>query len=157
MGAWNAPTQKTTTKKQVMKNRKEIVDMLEELYDRYIYDREMVLYNTTDIMKVTITSNFESFVTESTMNNLKDLVHNIYNEYEWDDEAESILDDIWAGIDAMLEYYKMVQPTEVVYDENGVDNGMRMINIYKMQGFISAIDDGITAIDDLIEMVGTEE
>ena len=157
MGAWNAPTQKTTTKKQVMKNRKEIVDMLEELYDRYIYDREMVLYNTTDISRATITSNFESFVTESTMNNLKDLVHNIYNEYEWDDEAECILDDIWAGIDAMLEYYKMVQPTEVVYDENGVDNGMRMINIYKMQGFISAIDDGITAIDDLIEMVGTEE
>ena len=140
-----------------MKSRKEIVEMIEELYDRYVYDREMVLYNTTDIMKVTITSNFEPFVTESTMNNLKDLVHNIYNEYEWDDEAESILDDIWAGIDAMLEYYKMVQPTEVVYDENGVDNGMRMINIYKMQGFISAIDDGITAIDDLIEMVGTEE
>ena len=140
-----------------MKNRKEIVDMLEDLYDRYVYDREMVLYNTTDIMKVTITSNFEPFVTESTMNNLKDLVHNIYNEYEWDDEAECILDDIWSGIDAMLEYYKMMQPTEVVYDENGVDNGMRMINIYKMQGFISSIDDGITAIDDLIEMVETEK
>ena len=140
-----------------MKSRKEIVEMIEDLYDRYIYDREMVLYNTTDIMKVTITSNFESFVTESTMNNLKDLVHNIYDEYEWDDEAESILDDIWSGIDAMLEYYKMVQPTEVVYDENGVDNGMRMINIHKMQGLISAIDDGITAIDDLIEMIETEE
>ena len=140
-----------------MKSRKEIADMLEELYDRYIYDREMVLYNTTDIMKVTITSNFESFVTESTMNNLKDLVHNIYNEYEWDDEAECILDDIWSGIDAMLEYYKMMQPTEVVYDENGVDNGMRMININKTESFISAIDDGITAIDDLIEMVETEE
>lgn len=140
-----------------MKNRKEIIDMLEDLYDRYIYDREMVLYNTTDIMKVAITSNFESFVTESTMNNLKDLVHNIYNEYEWDDESECILDDIWSGIDAMLEYYKMMQPTEVAYDENGVDNRMRMINIYKMQGLISAIDDGITAIDDLIEMVETEE
>ena len=140
-----------------MKNREEIVEMLEELYDRYVYDREMVLYNTTDIMKATITSNFESFVTESTMNNLKDLVHNIYNEYDWDDEAECILDDIWSGIDAMLEYYKMVQPTEVVYDENGVDNRMRMINIYKMQGLISAIDDGITAIDDLIETVETEE
>ena len=140
-----------------MKNRKEIADMLEDLYDRYVYDREMVLYNTTDISRATITSNFESFVTESTMNNLKDLVHNIYNEYDWDDESECILDDIWSGIDAMLEYYKMVQPTEVVYDENGVDNGMRMINIHKMQGFISAIDDGITAIDDLIEMVGTEE
>ena len=140
-----------------MKNRKEIVDMLEELYDRYVYNREMVLYKTTDISRVTITSNFESFVTESTMNNLKDLVHNIYNEYDWNDEAECILDDIWSGIDAMLEYYKMVQPTEVVYDENGVDNGMRMINIHKMEGFISAIDDGITAIDDLIEMVGTEE
>ena len=140
-----------------MKNRKEIADMLEDLYDRYIYDREMVLYNTTDIMKVTITSNFESFVTESTMNNLKDLVHNIYNEYDWDDESECILDDIWSGIDAMLEYYKMMQPTETAYDENGVDNRMRMINIYKMQGLISAIDDGITAIDDLIDMVETEE
>lgn len=140
-----------------MKNRKEIVEMLEDLYDRYIYDREMVLYKTTDISRATITSNFESFVTESTMNNLKDLVHNIYNEYEWDDEAECILDDIWSGIDAMLEYYKMVQPTEAAYDENGVDNRMRMINIYKMQGLISAIDDGITAIDDLIEMVETEE
>ena len=140
-----------------MKNRKEIVEMLEELYDRYIYDREMVLYNTTDISRATITSNFESFVTESTMNNLKDFVHNIYNEYEWDDESECILDDIWSGIDAMLEYYKMMQPTEVAYDENGVDNRMRMINIYKMQGLISAIDDGITAIDDLIEMVETEE
>ena len=140
-----------------MKNRKEIIDMLEDLYDRYIYDREMVLYNTTDISRATITSNFESFVTESTMNNLKDLVHNIYNEYEWDDESECILDDIWSGIDAMLEYYKMMQPTETAYDENGVDNRMRMINIYKMQGLISAIDDGITAIDDLIEMVETEE
>ena len=140
-----------------MKNRKEIIDMLEDLYDRYIYDREMVLYNTTDIMKVAITSNFESFVTESTMNNLKDLVHNIYNEYDWDDESECILDDIWSGIDAMLEYYKMVQPTEAAYDENGVDNRMRMINIYKMQGLISAIDDGITAIDDLIDMLETEE
>ena len=140
-----------------MKNRKEIVEMLEDLYDRYIYDREMVLYNTTDISRATITSNFESFVTESTMNNLKDLVHNIYNEYEWDDESECILDDIWSGIDAMLEYYKMVQPTEAAYDENGVDNRMRMINIYKMQGLISAIDDGLTAIDDLIEMVETEE
>lgn len=127
--------------------------MLEDLYDRYIYGREMVLYKTTDIIKVTITSNLESFVTESTMNNLKGLVYNICNEYDWDDEAESILDDIWSGIDAMLEYYKMVQPTEVVYDENGVDNGMRMINIYKMQGFISAIDDGATEIRELIEMV----
>ena len=140
-----------------MKSRKEIADMLEDLYDRYIYDREMVLYKTTDISRATITSNFESFVTESTMNNLKDLVHNIYSEYEWDDESECILDDIWSGIDAMLEYYKMVQPTETAYDDNGVDNGMRMINIYKMQGLISAIDDGITAIDDLIETVETEE
>lgn len=140
-----------------MKNRKEIADMLEDLYDRYIYDREMVLYNTTDISRATITSNFESFVTESTMNNLKDLVHNIYNEYDWDDESECILDDIWSGIDAMLEYFKMMQPTEAAYDENGVDNRMRMINIYKMQGLISAIDDGITAIDDLIDMVETEE
>lgn len=140
-----------------MKNREEIVEMIEELYDRYVYNRDMVLHNTTDISRATITSNFESFVTESTMNNLNDLVHNIYNEYEWDDESECILDDIWSGIDAMLEYYKMVQPTETAYDENGVDNGMRMINIHKMEGLISAIDDGIAAIDDLIEMVETEE
>lgn len=140
-----------------MKNREEIVEMLEELYNRYIYNREMVLYNTTYIRRVTITSNFESFVTESTINNLKALVYEIYNEYEWDNESIYILDDIWSGIGAMLEYYKMVQPTEVVYDKNGVDNGMRMINIYKMQVFISAIDDGIRAIDDLIEMVETEE
>lgn len=136
-----------------MKNREEIVEMLEELYNRYIYNREMVLYNTTYIRRVTITSNFESFVTESTINNLKALVYEIYNEYEWDNESKYILDDIWSGIGAMLEYYKMVQPTEVVYDKNGVDNGMRMINIYKMQVFISAIDDGIRAIDDLIDMV----
>ena len=136
-----------------MKNREEIVEMLEELYNRYIYNREMVLYNTTYIRRVTIMSNFESFVTESTINNLKALVYEIYNEYEWDNESIYILDDIWSGIGAMLEYYKMVQPTEVVYDKNGVDNGMRMINIYKMQVFISAIDDGIRAIDDLIDMV----
>ena len=136
-----------------MKNREEIVEMLEELYNRYIYNREMVLYNTTYIRRVTITSNFESFVTESTINNLKALVYEIYNEYEWDNESIYILDDIWSGLGAMLEYYKMVQPTEVVYDKNGVDNGMRMINIYKMQVFISAIDDGIRAIDDLIDMV----
>lgn len=136
-----------------MKNRKEIVEMLEELYNRYIYNREMVLYNTTYIRRVTIMSNFESFVTESTINNLKALVYEIYNEYEWDNESKYILNDIWSGIGAMLEYYKMVQPTEVVYDKNGVDNGMRMINIYKMQVFISAIDDGIRAIDDLIDMV----
>lgn len=137
-----------------MKNREEIVEMLDELKDRYVYNREMVLYNTTDIMKMTITSNFESSVTESTINNLKALVYEIYNEYEWNNEALFILlDDIWSGIDAMLEYYKMVQPTEIVYDENGVDNGMRMINIYKMQGFISDIDNGIEEINELIKMV----
>lgn len=140
-----------------MKNRKEIIEMLDELKDRYIYNRDMVLYKTTDISRVTITSNLKYFVTESTMNNLKGLVHNIYNEYDWDDEAECILDDIWSGINAMLKYYKMVQPTEVVYDENGVDNGIRMINIHKMEGFISDIDGGITAIKDLIKMVKTEE
>ena len=135
-----------------MKNRKEIVEMLEELKDRYVYNRDMVLHNTTDIIKVTITSNLEHFVTESTMNNLKALVYEIYNEYDWDDESECILDDIWKGIDAMLEYYKMAQPTETAYDDNGVDNGMRMINIYKMEGFISAIDNGATEIRELIEM-----
>ena len=142
-----------------MKSRKEIADMLEELYDRYVYNRDMVLYNTTDIDSFAIITDedVEIVTPETTTNALKDFVHNIYNEYEWDDESECILDDIWSGIDAMLEYYKMVQPTEAAYDENGVDNGMRMININKTESFISAIDDGITAIDDLIEMVETEE
>ena len=142
-----------------MKNRKEIIEMLEELKDRYVYNRDMVLHNTTDIDSYAIITDedVEIVTPETTTNALKDFVHNIYSEYEWDDESECVLDDIWSGIDAMLEYYKMVQPTEVVYDENGVDNGMRMINIYKMQGLISAIDDGITALNDLIEMVETEE
>ena len=142
-----------------MKNRKEIIDMLEELKDRYVYNREMMLHNTTDIDSYAIITDedVEIVTIETTTNALKDFVHNIYSEYEWDDESECILDDIWSGIDAMLEYYKMAQPTETAYDDNGVDNGMRMINIYKMQGLISAIDDGITAIDDLIETVETEE
>ena len=142
-----------------MKNRKEIIEMLDELKDRYVYNRDMVLHNTTDIDSYAIITDedVEIVTIETTTNALKDFVHNIYNEYEWDDESECILDDIWSGIDAMFEYYKMVQPTEAAYDENGVDNRMRMINIYKMQGLISAIDDGITAIDDLIEMVETEE
>lgn len=142
-----------------MKNRKEMTEMLEELYDRYVYNRDMVLYNTTDINSYAIITDedVEIVTIETTTNALKDFVHNIYNEYEWDDESECILDDIWSGIDAMLEYYKMVQPTEAAYDENGVDNRMRMINIYKMQGLISAIDDGLTAIDDLIETLETEE
>ena len=142
-----------------MKNRKEIIEMLDELKDRYVYNRDMVLHNTTDIDSYAIITDedVEIVTIETTTNALKDFVHNIYNEYEWDDESECILDDIWSGIDAMLEYYKMVQPTEAAYDENGVDNRMRMINIYKMQGLISAIDDGITAIDDLIDMLETEE
>ena len=142
-----------------MKNRKEIVEMLEELKDCYVYNRGMVLHNTTDIDSYSIITDedIEIVTPETTANTLKDFVHSIYSEYEWDDEAECILDDIWSGIDAMLEYYKMVQPTETAYDDNGVDNGMRMINIYKVQGFISAIDDGITAISELIEMVKTEE
>lgn len=142
-----------------MKNRKEIIEMLDELKDRYVYNRDMVLHNTTDINSFAIITDedVEIVTIETTTNALKDFVHNIYNEYEWDDESECVLDDIWSGIDAMLEYYKMVQPTETAYDDNGVDTGMRMINIYKVQGFISAIDDGITAIRELIEMVETEE
>ena len=142
-----------------MKNRKEIIEMLDELKDRYVYNRDMVLHNTTDINSFAIITDedVEIVTPKTTTNALKDFVHSIYNEYEWDDETECMLDDIWSGIDAMLEYYKMVQPTETAYDENGVDNGMRMINIYKVQGFISAIDDGITAISELIEMVKTEE
>ena len=142
-----------------MKNRKEIIEMLDELKDRYVYNRDMVLHNTTDINSFAIITDedVEIVTIETTTNALKDFVHNIYNEYEWDDESECVLDDIWSGIDAMLEYYKMVQPTETAYDDNGVDTGMRMINIYKVQGFISAIDDGITAIDDLIETLETEE
>ena len=142
-----------------MKSRKEIAEMLNELKDSYVYNRGMVLHNTTDIDSYPIITDedVEIVTPETTTNTLKDFVHNIYSEYEWDDESECILDDIWSGIDAMLEYYKMVQPTEVAYDDNGVDNGMRMINIHKMEGFISAIDNGITAIKDLIKMVETEE
>lgn len=142
-----------------MKNRKEMTEMLDELKDRYVYNRDMVLHNTTDIDSFAIITDedVEIVTIETTTNALKDLVHNIYNEYDWDDEAECILDDIWSGIDAMLEYYKMMQPTETSYDENGVDNRMRMINIHKMEDLISAIDDGLTAIDDLIEIVETEE
>ena len=142
-----------------MKNRKEIIEMLDELKDRYVYNRDMVLYNTTDIDSYAIITDedVEIVTIETVTNALKDFVHSIYNEYEWDDESECVLDDIWSGIDAMLEYYKMVQPTETAYDDNGVDNGMRMINIYKMEGLISDIDGGITAIRDLIKMVETEE
>lgn len=142
-----------------MKNRKEMTEMLDELKDRYVYNRDMVLYNTTDIDSYAIITDedVEIVTIETTTNALKDFVHSIYNEYDWDNESECVLDDIWSGIDAMLEYYKMVQPTEAAYDDNGVDNGMRMINIYKMQGLISDIDEGITAIKDLIKMVETEE
>ena len=142
-----------------MKNRKEMTEMLDELKDRYVYNRDMVLHNTTDINSFAIITDedVEIVTPETTANALKDFVHSIYSEYDWDDEAECILDDIWSGIDAMLEYYKMMQPTETAYDDNGVDNGMRMINIYKIQGFISDIDGGITAIKGLIKMVETEE
>ena len=142
-----------------MKNRKEIIEMLDELKDRYVYNRDMVLHNTTDIDSYAIITDedVEIVTPETTTNALKDFVHSIYSEYDWDDEAECILDDIWSGIDAMLEYYKMMQPTETAYDENGVDNGMRMINIYKVEGLISDIDGGITAIKGLIKMVETEE
>lgn len=58
-----------------MKNRKEIVEMLEELKDRYIYNREMVLHNTTDIDSYAIITDEDvEIVTPETTNDLIEMV-----------------------------------------------------------------------------------
>lgn len=136
-----------------MKNRKEILKMLTELEDRYIYNRGMVLYKTTEIRSYIIETedDVEIVTPENTTNNLKAFVYDIYNEYDWDDEAECMFDEVMYGIDSMLDYYKMVQRT------GGDDTGERTINIYDIQGYLSLIDNGITAIADLIETIETIE
>lgn len=136
-----------------MKNRKEILKMLTELEDRYIYNRGMVLYKTTEIQSYVVWTDddVEIVTPENTTNNLKAFVYEIYNEYDWDDEAECIFDEVMFGIDSMLDYYNMIQRTE------GDDTGERTINIYDMQSFLSAIDNAITAIADLIEIVEETE
>lgn len=136
-----------------MKNREEILKMLTELEDRYIYNRGMVLYKTTEIRSYVVWTedDVEIVTPENTTNNLKAFVYDIYNEYDWDDEAECMFDEVMFGIDSMLDYYKMVQRTE------GDDTGERTINIYDIQGYLSLIDNGITAIADLIETIETIE
>ena len=136
-----------------MKNRKEILKMLTELEDRYIYNRGMVLYKTTEIRSYIIETedDVEIVTPENTTNNLKAFVYEIYNEYDWDDEAECMFDEVMYGIDSMLDYYKMVS------NDNGNDTGERTINIYDIQGYLSLIDNGITAIADLIEITETIE
>lgn len=136
-----------------MKNRKEILKMLTELEDRYIYNRGMVLYKTTEIRSYIIETedDVEIVTPENTTNSLKAFVYEIYNEYDWDDEAECIFDDVMFGIDSMLDYYKMVS------NDNGNDTGERTINIYDIQGYLSLIDNGITAIADLIETIEETE
>lgn len=143
-----------------MKNRKEILKMLTELEDRYIYNRGMILYKTTEIRSYIVETedDIEIVTPENTTNNLKAFVYDIYNEYEWDDEAECIFDEVMFGIDSMLDYYNMIQgDTKWICDENGNDTGERMVNIYDIQSFLSAIDNGITAIADLIEIVEETE
>lgn len=136
-----------------MKSKKEILKMLTELEDRYIYNRGMVLYKTTEIRSYIIETedDIEIVTPENTTNNLKAFVYDIYNEYDWDDEAECMFDEVMLGIDSMLDYYNMVQRTE------GDDTGKRIVNIYDIQGYLSLIDNGITAIADLIETIEETE
>lgn len=139
-----------------MKNRKEILKMLTELEDRYIHNRGMVLYKTTEIRSYIVETedDIEIVTPENTTNNLKAFVYDIYNEYEWDDEAECIFDDVMFGIDSMLIYYNMLQgDTKWICDENGNDTGERIVNITDLQGCLAAINYGTTAIKELIETV----
>lgn len=142
-----------------MKNRKEILKMLTELEDRYIYNRGMVLYRTTEIRSYIVETedDIEIVTPENTTNNLKAFVYDIYNEYEWDDEAECIFDDVMFAIDSMFNYYMMVQgDAEVVCDEDGNDTGERIVNIADLQGCLAAINYGETAIADLKETIEEE-
>lgn len=140
-----------------MKDRKEIVKMLEALEGHYTHNRYMVLYKTTDISEYVVETedDFELVTIEDTINALKDLVYDIYNSYDWDDEAECIFDEVMLGIDSMFEYYQMVQGN---LDENE-DNtyGKRKVNIYKIQSFLREIDYGTTAIKDLFKTIKEEE
>lgn len=139
-----------------MKDRKEIVKILEALDERYIHNRGMILYKTTDIRSFIVETedDYELVTPETTINALKAFVYDIYNSYDWDDEAECIFDEVMLGIDSMFNYYMMVQgDAEVVYDEDGNDKGERIVNIYDIQGYLSLIDNGITAIADLKETI----
>lgn len=143
-----------------MKNRKEILKMLTELEDRYIYNRGMVLYKTTEIQSYVVWTedDVEIVTPENTTNNLKAFVYEIYNEYDWDDEAECIFDEVMFGIDSMLYYYNMLQgDTKWVCDENGNDTGERIVNIVDLQGSLAAIYYGKTAIAELIKIVEETE
>lgn len=143
-----------------MKNRKEILKMLTELEDRYNYNRGMVLYKTTEIQSYVVWTedDVEIVTPENTTDNLKAFVYDIYDEYDWDDEAECIFDEVMFGIDSMLYYYNMIQGnTKWVCDENGNDTGERIVNIADLQGSLAAIDCGKTAIADLIEVVEETE
>lgn len=144
-----------------MKNRKEIkrlIQKIKKIEDHYTNNRDMVLYNATDIREYVVETeeDYELVTVEDTFNALKDLVIEIYNEYDWDDDGEWDLDEVRYGIDSMFNYYKMVQPTEVVCDENGTPISERTINIYDMQKYLKDIDDGYTAIKDLIKTLEKE-
>ena len=144
-----------------MKSRKEIkrlIEKIKKLEDHYTDNRYMVLYNATDIREYVVETeeDYELVTVEDTFNALKDLVIDIYNEYDWDDDGEWDLDEVRYGIDSMFNYYKMVQPTEVVCDENGNPISERTINIYDMQKYLKDMDDGVTAIKDLIKTLEKE-
>ena len=144
-----------------MKSRKEIkrlIEKIKKLEDHYTDNRYMVLYNATDIREYVVETeeDYELVTVEDTFNALKDLVIDIYNEYDWDDDGEWDLDEVRYGIDSMFNYYKMVQPTEVVCDENGNPISERTINIYDMQKYLKDMDDGVTAIKDLINTLEKE-
>ena len=49
----------------------------------------MVLYNATDIREYVVETeeDYELVTVEDTFNALKDLVIDIYNEYDWDDDG----------------------------------------------------------------------
>lgn len=140
-----------------MKNKKEILKMLTELNEHYTHNRYMVLYKTTEIREYVVETeeDYEMVTVEDTFNALKDLVIEIYNEYDWDDDGECMLDEVMFGIESMYDYYKMVQPTEVVCDENGIPASERTVNIYDIQKYLKDIDYGTTAIKDLIKTVET--
>ena len=144
-----------------MKNRKEIkrlIEKIKKLEDHYTNNRYMVLYNATDIREYVVETeeDYELVTVEDTFNALKDLVIEIYNEYDWDDDGEWDLDEVRYGISSMFNYYKMVQPTEVVCDENGNPISERTINIYNMQKYLKDMDNGVTAIKDLIKTLEKE-
>lgn len=144
-----------------MKNRKEIkrlIEKIKKLEDHYTHNMYMVLYNATDIREYVVETeeDYELVTVKDTINALKDFLNEIYNEYDWDDDGEWDLDEVRYGIDSMYNYYKMVQPTEVVCDENGNPISERTINIYNMQKYLKDMDNGVTAIKDLIKTLEKE-